>query len=29
LPPASTSSTTVSPNPDGSVTTTQRTYQRY
>ena len=28
-PPAAGSSTTVTPNPDGSVTTTERSYQRY
>ena len=29
VPPQSTTTTTVQPNPDGSVTTTERSYQRY
>ncbi|MBV8169047.1 MAG: hypothetical protein JO021_19795 [Alphaproteobacteria bacterium] len=28
-PPAASSTTTVQPNPDGSVTTTERSYRRY
>jgi hypothetical protein len=28
-PPAAASTTTVQPNPDGSVTTTERSYRRY
>jgi len=29
LPPSATTTTTVQPNPDGSVTTTERTYRTY
>jgi hypothetical protein len=29
VPPAAASTTTVQPNPDGSVTTTERSYRRY